>query len=741
MDTIFIPAPGKEIMPDSLVSGKARETVKLIQKLPFFTLLNVNQLESSAEVVVFEVEIEVGQRTVHDIHSIERLAIIFSLSDDVFPEVIALRDNFPKVPHLNLRQQEKPRSLCLYDAKYSEIKLRWTTVGFLERIRQWLSLTARGELHAADQPLEPLIASSYYLIIPHDLLQKAEAERNLLIVRKVTCGDEKITLIANRYEETQPFKGEVPYVAILVNTSPVVHGVINNQPQNLSELHELLSFAGTDLLAVLRQELPRLKNDTKWKLLKANIILIISIPKLRAQDAEPEATELWAFLMPHHVDEIGIDIGIWSKFESSLASLELSPDLTKNGSNISTSLVNPLKTLSRETASAISGLPNQIKNKFLIVGVGALGSQVLMHLIRMGVGEWVVVDDDCLLPHNVSRHALDGRYIGCGKAEALFDLGNSCLDEKDCISFINADILNPGNNKGALDVAYKEAEIIIDVTTSVPAARYLACDVDSSARRISVFMNPVGNDSVILVEDTARKFPLDFLEMQYYRFLVETPEVQDHLQRTENTIRYGRSCRDISFVLSQEKVGLHSSICARGIRKALDSSDATISLWRSDDECSVVKYSVKPCEVFRGTFGNWTLLYDSHLIDKIEEARNVKLPKETGGVLLGTFDLQRKIVYVVETILSPPDSQEWPTVYIRGCTGLKTEVDKIKHITMEMLDYVGEWHSHPGYSTRPSGDDLLAFEWLVEIMDVCEQPALMLIAGERNHSWYLGKMV
>lgn len=740
METEYIEAPGVEISADDLVIEKAREAVRLINKLPFYALIGVNRLSSGAEVVAFQTEIEVGQRTVHDILPVERIAIIFPCADDVFPEVLALRTNFPKVPHLNLRLQEKPRSLCLYQEKYSEVKLRWTTVEFLERIRQWLSLTAKGELHVADQPLEPFVISSYNLVIPHNLLQKVATERNLLLVRGVQCDDERITLIAQRLEETQLLGGEVPYVAILVNTSPVVHGVINNQPQRLSELHKLLSLAGTDLLAVFRKTLPELRNDGKWKLLKANLVLIVSIPKLRDQGTEPENSELWAFLMPHPVEEIGIDIGIWTKFNNTLASLEIAPDMTKNGSNTSIRLVNPIKTLSIEAASISSGISDQIKKKYLLAGVGALGSQLFMHLMRMGVGTWVVVDDDCLLPHNVARHALDGRFVGWAKAEALSAIGNSCLDEKDYIRFITADIISPGKSKEALDTAYKESDVIIDATTSVPAARHLACDVDSVARRISVFINPVGSDSVILVEDAARKFPLDFLEMQYYRFLLETPEFHDHLQRHDGPVRYGRSCRDISFVLSQEMVGLHSAICARGIRHSLVSGDANISLWHCDDECLVSKYSVKPHEVFTCSFDNWTLLYDSFLLDKIGKARKEKLPKETGGVLLGTFDLQRKIVYAVDTILSPPDSEEWPTVYIRGCTGLKAEVDKVRKITTGMLDYVGEWHSHPGYSTSPSRDDLLAFGWLAEIMDICGEPALMLIAGEGNYSWYVGRM-
>jgi len=741
METNFIKAPGDEIVAVDLVIEKAREAVRLIEKLPFFSLLCVNRLENGDEVVTFEAEIEVGQRTKHDVRPLERIAIVFPFTDDAFPEVLALRDDFPKVPHINLRLQEKPRSLCLYDIKYSESKLRWSTVEFIERIRQWLSLTAKGELHAVDQPLEPLIASPFYLVLPHNLFQTLDEKRNLLLVRKVESGDEKITFIAHRLEETPTFKGEVPYVAALINTPPLVHGVINNQPHNLLELHETLSLAGTDLLGILRKMLPDLKNDPSWKLLKANLILIVNIPKLRTQGAEPEANELWAFLMPRSIEEIGIDIGIWKLFDNNLASMEIAPDLTKNGSNVSIMPVNPLKTLSRETAAIISGLPDQVSKKILIAGVGALGSQLFMHLVRMGVGSWVVVDDDCLLPHNVSRHALDGTFIGVSKAEALSDVANYCLDEKDNVRFISADILSPGKNKDALDTEYKGADIIIDATTSVPAARHIACDVKSEARRISVFLNPFGTDSVLLSEDAGRKFPLDFLEMQYYRFLLETPDLHDHLQRHDSPIRYGRSCRDISFVLAQEMVGLHSAICARGIRKALETTDAAIGVWRSCDDGSVIKYSYEPHEVFRQAFGDWTLLFDSALIAKIMNARMNKLPNETGGILLGMFDIQRKNVYVVDTLLSPPDSEEWPTVYIRGCTGLKAEVDKVKNITMGMLDYVGEWHSHPGYGTRPSGDDLLAFEWLVEMMDVCGQPALMLIAGEKNHSWYLGKMV
>ena len=53
------------------------------------------------------------------------------------------------------------------------------------------------------------------------------------------------------------------------------------------------------------------------------------------------------------------------------------------------------------------------------VGLGALGSQVVMNLARSGFGTWTLVDHDFLMPHNVVRHALDGNYVGWNKAEAV----------------------------------------------------------------------------------------------------------------------------------------------------------------------------------------------------------------------------------------------------------------------------------------------------------------------------------
>jgi proteasome lid subunit RPN8/RPN11 len=710
-------------------------------RIPFASFLECRRLAQAphAEVIVFEVEVERAQHVHNDIRRIERIAVQFDPADQQVPEVLALRPDFPRVLHLNLREHEFPRSLCLFDQPLAEYKLAWTPAFLIDRIREWLALTAAGKLHQDDQPLEPLLLNpGGYLVLSPDLLDVPSSQVAPIFLRRVDGGATQLTLVA---EQSVPGQ-MIEWIATCFRCAPRSHGPINQQPSTVLELHQLLAVAGTDLLAELRR---RLK---EWVAEKpdgftpsAKLVMLISVPLTRHHDSPVESRDVWAFAIPTPVSEIGVQLGVWQKKGDGLGLL-LTPDLTKTGRDLPLVVLSPVRSFTRDLASAANGLVARIASKMSLIGAGALGSQVFVNLIRTGVGEWVIIDSDLLLPHNLARHALPGTMVGFSKAKALATFANLTMKGAPIARAIVADVLNSEAEATCVAQSLFESDFIVDCSASVAVARHLALDVESRARRISFFMNPSGTDVAMLAEDCGRQTTLDALEMQYYRLLLHEPELDAHLANDADGVRYSRSCRDVTSTISQNHVAMLAAACSQALCAQIDEPTSRISISRTTSRGDFHTRHFTPSPVIRTKSDEWTLCVDAWLLERIHGFRATKLPNETGGVLIGAFDMQRRIIYVVDTIPSPPDSVEWPTLYIRGAQGLTSQIKDIEIRTHHNLRYVGEWHSHPdGCSCRPSSDDRKAFRWLKEHMDAAGLPALMMIVGDRTQQvWYLNKM-
>lgn len=325
--------------------------------------------------------------------------------------------------------------------------------------------------------------------------------------------------------------------------------------------------------------------------------------------------------------------------------------------------------------------------------------------------------------------------LGFGKAASLVHMGNSLFDAEAPLTAHVANVLESGSEVAE---ALSDADLIADFSASVTVARHLAADA-VPARRLSLFLNPAGTDLVLLAEDRERRIRLDQLEMCYYRELTRRPELDTHIAHDGERLRYANSCRDVSARIPQDVLSVHSGVAARALRTSAQTDSPQISLWRAGGDLSVTRVDVEPTPARRFSLGDWTLSVDEELLATMARLRDKKLPNETGGVLIGSHDLERRIVYLVDTVPSPADSKEWPTLYIRGSEGLADEVRRIERVTGGWLTYAGEWHSHPdGSGVRPSGDDLKVFAWLAEHMVPDGLPPVMAIVGERSQvGWFV----
>ena len=169
MEQTFLDPSGTPVDAQSFTIPRARDLADALGSgvLDFVRLVECKRCDAGsadgeAEIIVLDLDVQRPQLTVNDIRRVERVAVVLEADDASYPDVLALRSDFPLVPHLNLRKDEFPRSLCLYDQSWDEVRTRWTASAFIERIRTWLADTATGTLHRDDQPLEPLLFGTPY---------------------------------------------------------------------------------------------------------------------------------------------------------------------------------------------------------------------------------------------------------------------------------------------------------------------------------------------------------------------------------------------------------------------------------------------------------------------------------------------------------------------------------------------------------------------------------------------------
>lgn len=726
--------PGAETTLEQLSIQRARELGSyLLKGLNAWAHLVGAVKREDGEAVIFELQVEVPQRPVNDIRPVERVAVLFEAGDEKYPEVFALREDFPSVPHLNLSLKRLGASLCLYDEPWHAVRLSWTGAGVVERIRTWLRLTAVGALHGDDQPLEPLmLAGSEKLVLPPATFESNELAVHRLYVRSVSDATGRTTFIADDRPEAA-----ASTVSIIVTLSCPAqqHGVISWPPTTLIELHEMLGEAGFDLLSELRAKFREwVDSDHAWLTEHTDkpVILVVRLPKTRTVGGPIVTTEVRAFLTGQTLGEVGVDIGVWQMRGGERGFL-LNDDTSKRGEQTTLAILDAMPSLSRAFAAQLSDeVPSS--GKIVAVGVGALGSQVFNSLIRTGFGEWTLIDEDQLLPHNPARHALPSVFVGHSKATMMATMESAIFGDDSKSRAIVADVLRPRDQAWEVATAIHESSIIVDMSASIPVARYLAIDVSIGGRRTSVFLNPQGDSVAVLAEDKNRRIKLDAVEMQFYRLLLGDRGLGGFMADPTGRIRPGLSCRDVTSNIRQDMVAILAGIAGRVLRRLVEEDEALISVWRVQDSSMTVDRLEAAAEasIIRNT-GGWIVVTDRGLIRKMSASRDAALPNETGGVLLGQFDTSRRIIYVFHLLTAPPDSCEWPTAYIRGAEGLRAQVDEASRVSGGMAEYVGEWHSHPpGTSIAPSRADRNVLKWVAEQAAADGHPGLIAIVGDNQ---------
>jgi len=719
----------------------ARELAFLVaeNRVAGFTLTGLRlSTEGNLAGVSMDVEVERPQDLEHPIRGIEPIAVVFPPNGDQ-PSVLCLREDFPETPHQNWVPSGMPCALCIDDRPWSEARLTATAFEILQRIQVWLSKTARGELHDVAQPPEPLFfGSPLKLVLPSSVLVGAEEPIELVgFVRN----DNDALILTREAQDT-----DVAPTLLLLGFHARPQGItrLRYAPRTIDALAAELESCGIDLYEELKRRLRTWagleESDVRRLTTRLAIVVIFPVEGARQR----RAIQIRAFITVETAGEIGVALGVLHANQSEVGDNKAYMVAIAAGPRADRDLnVEPAEVhfqLNRDLAALVSGRTEPDLRRATLVGAGSLGSQFSLNLAREGAFFWTVVDGDELLPHNLVRHALFAEDVGARKASALASRLGNLVSEP--VAAIECDVLRPtGDVCSKLDAAFRDSSVIFDASASVAVSRHL-CDLNSTdARRVCVFFTPSGNSVVLVVEDIERTITLRDLEAQYFRLVLSEPLLAGHLEIEEGGVRISGSCRALTNRISASNAALLSALAARGAVHDLGLDSAAISIWTLTEEGEVQRVRRDGRPVRRIETGEWSIVYDKGLAQEISDLRSRKLPRETGGVLLGIVDMATRSVHMVHALQEPEDSRGSETEFERGIVDLSDEVSRASSATMYQVRYIGEWHSHPeGASSMPSPTDVEQVKWLGEELKEEGLPGLIAICGG-NDSFSVGLSV
>lgn len=671
----------------------------------------------------------------------ERLCISYCPDAHVPAEVRALRADFPDVVHLNGVETGAPASLCLYEDWGFEER-RWTPERHLGRILWWLRETSRGTLHAQDQALEQLFyATDHTVVLPAEFRDQSAEDLGALHFAQVERQDKRLYLIASTIK---PDVRASSFQPLMVDLPAVENPPIQRAPRSLGELTDQLARAGSALQPNFDAALKRqFRSSADGNSVDGSLLLILRIPRTRG--GVVERIDVRGFLACETFENVGIRMGALFRPDPN-GSAFVVDDLSIGGATAPPDdrwrltpidLVDLRHMPSREFARTISGVPQEgAEFAGVLAGVGSLGSAMADIWGREGWGRWTFIDPDEVAPHNLVRHILTSGAVGFPKAQCVREhvthsLGHARKDAS-AICSRASDMAN-----SEVVAALEGAALLVDASTTIEVPR----DWSERAlpRSASVFFTHSGMSAVLLIEDLEQQIRLSALEAQYYRAIITEPWGEEHLQRPDE-LRIGAGCRDHSVVLAYELVKLHAAQLARRLRKGTECASAAIQVWTLDDATGGISVASVPVHHMNSIDRvGWSVRWDEGLREKLGAMRKAGLPSETGGIVVGVIDQKLRTITMVDASPAPADSHAEATGFIRGTEGSQDYVSRCARLTGGMVDYIGEWHSHPaGHSASPSSTDVVLLATLTERLAADGVPVLMVIVSEGDLSVSLG---
>lgn len=682
------------------------------------------------ECVKVALDVEVNLPSRGSRYGIRRVEpITFTIHRRMFPHkapfVRSNRPDFPAgLPHMNAVARGVPATFCLHRGKLDDWFAEHSIVDLAERTRGWLRDAAAGNLIRPEDDFEgTLVAEDIaYAIydakaIDDEIQRRGKKAGHVITTFRFLTETSKAAHLdkgkpALQHEATVDIAKASQAIDSARSGTLVIGGLVawpdltqRNEtffsalPTRLDELVAWAKSLGIDLQAGLDAHL-------KAKIAREVAIPItLVIPRGRRVIGTTLTNEYLTFLLFTYGDDAPPEGG-WKEDARVFRMSHRKP--------MSIAIARELSSLPRDTPT----------HKTLLLGAGALGSKLSLHLARRGETNQTIVDHDTIEPHNLVRHALLPDSLAQGKADVLAKVVSAIIPDAAPARAVQSNALEYLASTPRAELASHKQ--ILDATAS-PGVLEALLEPTFGLTPVKRFeLADEGRLGIVLCEGRSRDPRLDDLQAKLRDLAIEDDAVSRWLvaeqARSDTPLReqihLGMSCSSDTLRLADDIVSHHAAAMATFLRSpASASAKGIIQLsWTDPTGLDPLATRLQRIDVGPTTTrsanndSTWKVRFltgtQEHMLAALREHK----PRETGGILLGFAHRKRRITYVTRVLTAPPDSHGSPIHFVRGTEGLVDAVARVEARTGGLVGYVGDWHTHPKGGPRPSPTDLATKE-------------------------------
>ena len=126
---------------------------------------------------------------------------------------------------------------------------------------------------------------------------------------------------------------------------------------------------------------------------------------------------------------------------------------------------------------------------------------------------------------------------------------------------------------------------------------------------------------------------------------------------------------------------------------------------------------------------NLKIIVKDEVIDNIKKSYWSNLKYETGGILLGKFNRKNKLIEISE-VYELKTNLFSKILYKRNARKAQKIINKRWKETEGIINYIGEWHTHPNMLAHPSGTDINSLKEIHDKVKRVLPGTILIIAGK-----------